>query len=106
MELVLNVSIARGLLEGGHVLAARGFRKTVHGRHHVVRGKIEDALLGALQVEGRLGLGRKAQHAALAEPPGRGHGGQVGGSVGVLGGNDDDWCAHVEDCGVDDMMHG
>ena len=68
-------------------------------------GRFRTQLLGALQVERGVGPGHEA-HAALAEPPGRGHGGQAGGSVEVLGRDGDDGCAHVEDRGDDDLMRG
>lgn len=42
---------------------------------HIVGWKIQDTLLGALQGERGLGLGREG------EPPGRGHGGQSRGSA-------------------------
>jgi len=57
---------------------------------HRVGSEVEDALLGAAEVDGCLGGGDEAEHAAVAEPPGGGHVCDVGGPVFVFGGAEND----------------
>ena len=68
-------------------------------------GEVDDALLFAEEVGGRVSFGAEAEHAVPAEPPGGGHGRDVGCAVDVLGGKEDDWSAEVEDGGFDCDVH-
>lgn len=65
---------------------------------HGVRSEVEDALLSGEKVDDSLGGGDEAEHAAVAEPLGGGHGCDVGGLVFVFGGYGDEDAAPVEDC--------
>ena len=60
----------------------------------------------AEKIDSSLRHGREAEHAALAEEPGRGHGGDVGGgAVGVFGGDEEDDGTEVEDGRGDGVVH-
>lgn len=69
---------------------------------HGVVGEVDDALAGAKDVLRRLAFGGEAEDAAVAEPEGGGDGADVFGAVFVLGRDEDDGGAPVEDSGGDD----
>ncbi|KAK8215122.1 hypothetical protein M8818_002132 [Zalaria obscura] len=105
-EFVLDEAVAERGFEGGRVGRAGRARERVDRPDHVVRGQVQHALPGSEQVDSGLGAGGEAEHAAVAEPEGRGHGADVGRAVGVGCGDEDDGGAPVEDGGEDDGMRG
>lgn len=88
-------------LAGGHHLRARRLGEPVDGAGLGVVREVDDALSGAQDVLRGLALGGQAEDAAVAEPEDGGGGREVEGAVLVLGGDDGDGGAPVEDGGVD-----
>lgn len=50
------------------------------------------------EVYGCLGDGAEAEHASIPEPPCGRHWRYIGCPIGILGGDQDNWCTPVEDC--------
>ena len=72
---------------------------------HIIRSKIEDALLSATQVNSGLAVGGESEHTVVSEPPGGRHGCDVGRGVRVGGADYNDGSAPVEDCWGDGLVN-
>lgn len=105
-ELILDEAVPPRDFFLGDGLGACGAGEGIDSGTHGGRGEVEHALLGAEEVVGCAGGGVEAEEAAVGEPPGGGDGGEVGGSVRVEGGDEDDGRAEIEDCGGDGGVHG
>lgn len=97
LELSRLVAIAPGTLALRDRIAPGQAREPIHRGNVVDRRQVEDARAGAEEVFGGPGIGRQPEHAAPAEPPGRGHGRKVRGTILVLGADKDDGRTEIED---------
>jgi hypothetical protein len=75
------VALASGEFAGGEGVAAGGAGDPVDVGCHLGGGESQDALAGADEVLMGFRRGGEAEDAALAEPLGGGHGGEVDGAV-------------------------
>ena len=105
-ELILDEAVPAPDFAFRDGLGACGAGEGIDGRAHRGGGEVEHALLGAEEVVGCAGGCVEAEKAAVGKPPGGGDGGEVGGSVRVEGGDEDDGRAEVQDCGGDGGVHG
>ena len=99
------VAVAHGDLAGWDRVGAGELREAVDVVCERGGGKVEDALFFAEEVLRGVAAGAEAKHAVPAEPPGGGHGSDVGGGVVIAGADEDDWRAEVEDGGFDGDVH-
>lgn len=104
-EFVWFVTIAHGDLVRWNGVGSGESREAVDRCGHGSGGKVENALAFAEQVLRGVSFGAETKHAVPTQPPGRGHGSEIGCTVFVASGDENNRCAEIEDGGFDDLVH-
>jgi len=104
-ELLLFVAIAHGEFVRGNGIGTCETSEPVDGVYLVDGGQVDDALFFPDEIGGGMSPGAKAEHAVPAQPPGGGHGCDVGCGVRVACREENDRSAEVENGGFHGDVH-
>lgn len=94
------------MLIGGDRVAACRQRQPIDRADQIHRGQVQHTVGIVAQVGRGLRAFAHADHAKLGQPPRRRNGREVGRAVLVLGGDQHDGCAEVQNAWVDGLVHG